>query len=202
MKTNDENKSFTYLRDVINSYYSLSDETWESFCKICKYREVKKNDCLCRINEISNSFFFVNKGLLRTYIFDIKGTEYNKTFFSEGMFPGSMVSLLNNEPSEFEIQALEECELIEIDFKKYRKLLNEKDDLKLFHIYYLEKNWLIKKESKEVSFMQKDADERYEDFLNDYPNLESRLTQYHIASHLGITPTQLSRIRKKINICK
>lgn len=197
MKTNN-----LCLKNVINSYYSLSDKTWQKFLEICTYIQVKKSDYLCRINEMPNSFFFVNQGLLRSYILDEKGNEYNKIFFSEGMFPASIVSLLKKQPSEFEIQALEDCQLIQIDFKRYRKLLHDSEDLKLFHISYLEQNWLIKKEEKEVSFLQKDADERYEDFLNDYPNLESRLTQYHIASHLGITPTQLSRIRKKINICK
>ena len=69
--------------------------------------------------------------------------------------------------------------------------------IKLFHIYYLEKNWLIHKDGREVDIVQKDADERYDEFLETYENQHSRLTQYHIASHLGITATQLSRIRKK-----
>ncbi|WGL15018.1 hypothetical protein PVT68_09520 [Microbulbifer bruguierae] len=45
--------------------------------------------------------------------------------------------------------------------------------------------------------MQEDAGARYQQFLRDFPKLAARLPQYHIASHLGITPTQLSRIRKK-----
>ena len=80
----------------------------------------------------------------------------------------------------------------------YRKLLMEKHDLKLFQIYYLEKNWLVAKEIREVEIVQNNAAQRYKKFLAEYPSLEERLPQYHIASHLGITPTQLSRIRKKI----
>ena len=165
MKINDENKAFLYLKDVMNSYSPLSKKTWNKFLEICKCTQVKKNDYLCRANEIAKSFFFVNKGLLRIYIIDEKGNEFNKTFFSEGMFPGSMVSLLRQKPATFELQALEDSSLVEIDFDAYRKLLYELEDLKLFHICYLEENWLITKESKEVSFVQKDADERYEDFL-------------------------------------
>lgn len=191
-------EAIDYLKKVINQYHQISTKTWNDFTKVIKYFEIQKDTSICKINEIQNSFFFVSKGLLRTYIIDEKGIEYNKTFFLEGMFPGSMVSLLTNEPSEFEIESLEDCELIQIDFKKYRELLIKNEELKLFHINYLEKNWLIKMESKDVSFVQKDAKERYEDFLENYPNLKSRLPQYHIASHLGITPTQLSRIRKSI----
>jgi hypothetical protein len=41
------------------------------------------------------------------------------------------------------------------------------------------------------------ADQRYTLFKEEYPNLENLIAQYHIASYLGITATQLSRIRAK-----
>jgi ribosomal protein L10 len=44
----------------------------------------------------------------------------------------------------------------------------------------------------------KEAKERYLDFITLHPNIEDRIPLQFIASHLGITPTQLSRIRKKI----
>ena len=59
---------------------------------------------------------------------------------------------------------------------------------------------MIHKDAREVSIVQDDAQERYEDFLMNYSSLGARLSQFHIASHLGITPTQLSRIRKKTTI--
>lgn len=187
------------LREVMESYYKLTDETWACISKFLTFSTVKKNDYLCRVNEYQTGFYFVSKGLFRVYIIDEKGHEYNKAFFDEGAFPGSMVSLLKNEPSLFEIQALEDSHVLHINFQEYRKLLLEKEDLKLFQIYYLEYNWLIKKSVREVSLVQQDAEDRYLDFLEEYPEISSRLTQYHIASHLGITPTQLSRIRKKLN---
>jgi len=42
------------------------------------------------------------------------------------------------------------------------------------------------------------AQERYLQFLEDYPNIEERLNNYHIASYLGITPESLSRIRTNL----
>jgi len=193
-----EKEAYNFLYHSLNSYTPISDETFEELISISQYIEIDKNDSICKLNEIPESFFFVNKGLLRNYTLDEKGKEYNKIFFDEGTFPGSMAALLQNEPSSFEIQAVEKCQLIKIDFMKYRDLLIKSHDLKLFHIYYLEQNWLIKKELREISIIQEDAQLRYENFLEDYPTLEPRLTQYHIASHLGITPTQLSRIRKKL----
>ena len=166
---------------------------------ISTFVSIKKNDYLCQISEVPTFFSYVSFGLLRAFILDEKGNEYNKNFFEEGSFPGSMVALLTNQPSNFAVQALENSQLIHIDFKKYRELLLKYDDLKLYQIHYLEAHWLIHKDAREVAIIQNDADERYEEFKENFPRLESRLPQYHIASHLGITPTQLSRIRKRIN---
>jgi CRP-like cAMP-binding protein len=41
------------------------------------------------------------------------------------------------------------------------------------------------------------ASKRYDAFLEEFPGLEQRIPQYQIASYLGITPVQLSRIRKR-----
>ena len=72
------------------------------------------------------------------------------------------------------------------------------DELKTFQIYYLEKNWLLAKDIREIEIVQDDATARYLRFVKQHATLVDRLPQYHIASHLGITATQLSRIKKNI----
>jgi CRP-like cAMP-binding protein len=190
--------AFEALKNALEEYYPISHDTWEKVKSISRYEVIEKNTVLYSMNEIQKDFGFIYKGLIRVFILDKKGNEYNKFFFDENTFPGPMVALLTNSPSQFELAAIEHTELIRIDFQGYRKLLFELEDLKLVHIHYLEKNWLIANESREVSLVQRSAAERYEQFLQTYPNLESRLKQYHIASHLGITPTQLCRVRRNM----
>lgn len=57
----------------------------------------------------------------------------------------------------------------------------------------------IKKEMKERLLLMNTAEERYLQFLKEFPGLEKRVPQYHIASYLGITPVSLSRIRSSSN---
>ena len=171
------------LRKVIESYSPLSDETWSNLSKIIKIQSIKKGDYPCRFGDVAKELIFVVDGLLRAYILDEEGHEYNKNFFLENNFAGSTVSLLTQNPSNFEIEALEDSTLIMIDYGKFRELL-------------------LEKEAREVALVQESATQRYQTFIQTYPTLESRVPQYLIASHLGITPTQLSRIRKSINICK
>lgn len=190
--------AFAALKDTLDSYYPLEPATWQALQAICEYREIKKHQVLYALGEVPSSFSYVYSGLFRTFITDARGNEYNKNFFYEGTFPGSMAALLRNEPSRFAIVALEPAQIIEIRFPAYRALLRERSDLTWFHIRYLEKNWLLAKDAREIAIVQENATQRYRRFINDFPFLVGRLPQHHIASHLGITPTQLSRIRRTL----
>lgn len=195
-----EQLALAKLKQTMESYEGLSDETWSAIRKICSYRDIEKRGVLYEIGKVPSTFSFVYTGLFRVVVIDDNGNEYNKNFFDEGTFPGSMAALLTNSPSRSTIEAIEHASILEIDFREYRKLLLEYDDLKLFQIYYLEKNWLIAKDKREIGLVQDNATQRYQRFILEYPHLVERIPQYHIASHLGITPTQLSRIRKNMNI--
>lgn len=192
-----ENEAYTALRNAMDSYAPISHKTWLNFRTFCKFKTLPKHHILYPCAEVPKSFAFVHTGLFRVVANDHNGGEYNKNFFDAGSFPGSMTALLTSSPSQFTVESLEPSSIVIIDFCAYRKLLLEADDLKLFHIYYLEKNWLLEKDAREVEIVQKNASQRYRRFLAEHPSLGSRIPQYHIASHLGITPTQLSRIRKK-----
>jgi len=41
--------------------------------------------------------------------------------------------------------------------------------------------------NRERSFLQSGAKMRYIDFVEQFPNVFQRITQYHLASYLGIT---------------
>lgn len=191
-------QAFLALKTAISAYHPLSDSTWNALLKFCECKSVDKNEALYPSGQVPQSFAFVYQGLFRAFNIDDKGHEYNKTFFYEGCFPGSMTALLTHSPTTITIDALEPSIIITINFKQYRQLLLTSEDLKLFQIFYLEKNWLLTKDARENEIIQEDASQRYQRFLHDFPELNQRLAQYHIASHLGITPTQLSRIRKNI----
>lgn len=194
----EKNKAFLALRKSLCSYSPISDDTWQAFIAICKFRTLTKHSFLYNIGMIPPSYSYIYHGLIRCFSSDENGNEYNKMFFDEGKFPGSMTALLTSTPSMLAFEAIEDSLIIEIDFTAYRKLMFQNDELKLFQIHYLEKNWLLAKDAREIEIVQDDATARYLQFIDKNHTLVDRLPQYHIASHLGITPTQLSRIRKNL----
>ncbi len=192
----EKDNALAALRQSLSSYTQISDSTWHDFQAICTFKTLNKQCLLYRQGDIPRAFSYIYQGLVRCFSCDEKGTEYNKMFFDEGKFPGSMTALLTTSPSQLTFETIEDALLIDIDFAGYRSLMLNNDEIKLFQIYYLEKNWLLAKDAREIEIVQQDARARYLRFIEQHAALVERLPQYHIASHLGITPTQLSRIRK------
>lgn len=182
----------------INSYYPLSEETTAALMSICSKELYKKNDFLLESGNMARYYYFLQSGLIGYYTIDEEGNSIYKIFFEENSFVASTSAIIKNEPSDFSIIALENCSVIKYPVKAYRELLEKYHDLALFHIRYLEKNWVVKKEPLEVSLKFETAKQRYL-LLLENKSLHNRLKQHHISSYLGITPTQLSRIKKEIN---
>jgi CRP-like cAMP-binding protein len=186
------------LKSKFESYSSISERSWALLEKCIQFQNLEKNELLLRNGQIAKKIHFVCKGALRAYVTDFDGNIYNKNIFLENDFAGSTVSYLLSTPSNFTLEALENITLISIDYKKYRQLIEDNMDLKNFYIAYLEKNWIVEKEKREVSLVMQNATERYLELLSLHPTIDQRIQQLHLASHLGITPTQLSRIRKDL----
>lgn len=138
---------------------------------------------------------FIDRGILRTYL-NVEDKEINTEFFIENSFAGAFTSFLLQTPTSLNIQTLEDASLIFIS----RSVLNE--------VYARDASWLglgkyifevefIKKCKRESSLLQQNAKERYLTLLEEYPGIEDRVPQFHIASYLGIQPESLSRIRSR-----
>lgn len=160
--------------------------------------KVRKLDYLLMAGEIPDRIYLNISGLLRLFYIDYNGSEVVKHFCVENTCAISYSAFLSRKESDIYIQALEDTSLLAIDHETYRKLMDghpcwQKAARRLAEFMF------ILKEKKEASFLLYDAQERYARFLRDYPNLESRIPQYHIASYIGITPESLSRIRSTIS---
>lgn len=190
-------KYLNYLKQKFQSYAPISEASWQLIENSIEFQSAKKGEFLLRNGVVAKEIYFICKGALRAFITDAAGNAYNKNIFLEGDFAGSTVSSLQQIPSEFYIETIEDSILININYQKYRELISQNEDLKNFYISYLEKHWVIEKEQREISLVMENATKRYLQLLSKQPDISERIALHHIASHLGITPTQLSRIRKK-----
>jgi CRP-like cAMP-binding protein len=154
---------------------------------------INKNDFFIKIGQINRRLGIVRKGVLRGFVIDDQGNEVNIMLYQEndiisGNFVPDMSATIN-------IQALEKSIIDVANFSTAILIIRNNENLnKLFNeIVYLLHS---KIQSRLSSFVNNNSSDRYLYFLKEYPNLINRIPNYHIANFLGITPTQLSRIRK------
>jgi CRP-like cAMP-binding protein len=178
----------------IRTYHDISEQAELAWTSLLRQKEYSKNDNFVAIGQHPRKVGFVVKGLFsQNYIGD-DGNVVIKYFFPEQRMAASMSAMLARKPSEFYITAIEDTTVLEYDFLEFRKLFVKHPDIALFYIAYNDLHWIIEKEPLEISMRTETSAKRYDDFLKKYPSLVKRLKKHHIASYLGITPTQLSRV--------
>jgi CRP-like cAMP-binding protein len=186
---------YSLLIKNLSKHISLTNEEINLLTSAYKPKHLKKKDFLLRQGEVSRFENFVSKGCLRAFNVNENGEEYIVQFAVEDWWIGDMYSFLTGTPSTLYIEALEECELLQIDRAALEDLYLKVPKLERFFRILIQ-NAFIASQNRVLSAMSKTADERYLDFIRKYPNIEQRVSQYQIAAYLGVTPEFLSRIRK------
>ncbi|RFM34016.1 Crp/Fnr family transcriptional regulator [Chitinophaga silvisoli] len=183
---------------ALNTYYSLEKDTMLAFEKLVRIREIPAGTNYLSADEVPVFISYIYKGLFSYYFQYENGDTVIKKFFPENTFVASTSALIMHDKSRYTIDALEDSIVVEYSFAAFNHLLQKHHDLALFWINYLGKHWVVEKEHQEIEHKYLPAKERYRHFVAASPALAARLQLQQIASFLGITPTQLSRIRKTL----
>jgi CRP-like cAMP-binding protein len=147
--------------------------------------------------KIFKKIIYIKKGILRIFFVTASGEE--KTFFFrwEGQIAAIPECIFDNQPTRQTWQALEDCELMEIDFDIVEKLSANNISLIKIRLGFAEKMFLDALKRVE-SFVMDKPEERYQKLIIQKPEIIKRVADKHIASFIGVTPVSLSRIRKRL----
>ncbi len=185
------------LRHYIRSLVSVSDATLDAVEGVMHTRQLTKNEYLARAGEFSNQIAFLRAGIMRAYYRTDEAQEYNKTLFVGPCMVGALTSLVTGQENKIYIQALVPCEVLVGDYQELLRLYDAHPDLERFARRMVEVIY-VQKEEREIDLVLLTARDRYLKFLEEYGSLTQEIPLYHIASYLGVTPTQLSRIRNSL----
>jgi len=181
------------LYKKFNTYLPVDSSIINALEKISTIKTIGKNEYLSSIYDHQRHIGFVIDGILRVYHLNENGTENNKNFFTKNdLF---ITSLDEKKDSSVFIQTITQCEMILFDYDDFMKLSADHDILEsIFNKMFID--YMNKKQQREIELLSLDAKDRYIQFVKNHPALSKILPQFHIASYLGITPTQLSRIKR------
>ncbi len=191
-------KQYDILYPILNNISPISLENWEKIKPFFKTKTLKKSEHLFYVEDNVKDFYFLIDGIARYYYLTEDGKEFNKSFAQKkGHLLSSISAVTQGSNSPFSVEILSDFTTLYVPYKKLLELGDENKQWNnlLLRIY---ENLIIKKEKREADFLLLNAKQRYEKFLDDYSMIEDVVTNYHIASYLGITDVTLSRIRKEM----
>jgi CRP-like cAMP-binding protein len=175
----------------------LPEERINDFFSLGKASTISSSEYFIRAGDVPSKFAFVGSGLFRYVYTHEKGHEFTKGIIAEQNFISSYSAMKMGKPSYFSIEALEDSQVLEIQWADFQRLLDDDVFWLRFLLKFLEKGFMMK-EKRERDLLLLDAEARYKNFLKEYPGLDQRISQGVVASYLGIKAETLSRIRSRM----
>ena len=192
---------YELLFQKVKEKVSLTPEE-EEICKsLFIPKKLRKRQYLLQEGDVCRHTAFIEKGTLRVYTVDEKGGEHIIQFGIEGWWVGDLYSFLTKEPSTYNIEALEDSELLLLSQSASEELVHKVPKFERYQRLLIE-NAYIALQRRIMTSMTQPAEEKYTRLVQAYPAIVQRVPQHMIASYLGITPETLSRIRKQMAMRK
>jgi CRP-like cAMP-binding protein len=160
-------------------------------------KKLRKKQYLLQEGDVCRFIAFVEKGALRSYTVDEKGVERIIQFALEGWTISDLYSFLTAEPATYNIDALEDSELVLISKAAHEELLGTLPKYETWMRIQITGAY-IAMQRRLTSIISLSLEERYASFTSQYPEIVQRVPQHMIASYMGLTPETLSRVRKKM----
>lgn len=159
-------------------------------------KHFKKGDFFLQEGQVCRYMGLIESGIMRTFIMQ-EGMERTFGFISEMGFLTNYESFVTQRPSFISIQALEDTTVHVASFENFEYIYQHARSGDRIGRLVLGREF-IKLQHELTSFYTDSPVQRYQKFITAYPSIQQRISQYYIASFVGVKPPSLSRIRKRI----
>jgi len=183
--------------DYIRRYVELTEEEEVFLLSKVKTRKFLKGQFVVQNGEVCKYENFVLSGCLKAFYIDNEGQEHILMFAVENWWIADLGSFISQTPADLNVQCVENCELVQINYNDLQQLYVVIPKLERFFRIIIQKAF-VAAQKRIVNNFTLPATDRYLQFREQYPLIEQRVPQYMIASYLGITKEFLSKIRSQL----
>lgn len=183
----------TVFRNLLESAAGRPLPDWPRVANALALRRIEAGGTVF-LQDVEHPFVYaVEAGLLKLCYSSEDGTEWIKSFASEGRFFASIAALQPKGRTSFMVCAIEDSVLERLDYRLLEELARKhpawSEALRAMTMVFA-----ARKEARERALLTLDAENRFLAFRAAEPDLERRVPQKDLARHLGVTPVGLNRI--------
>lgn len=175
----------------------MSGEEIEYFKIGLKISKLQPKHFFIHANSLQQEIGYVYMGLLRAFYVGEKGNEITVNFLPENRYATHYSAFISRTPSKYYFQCLESTILVTLSYEHIQGGYEKFSNIERYGRLVAES--VLKFQQKRIeSFLFETAEQRYLDFIQEYPNLFNRISLSHLSSFLGIERQTLTRIRQKL----
>lgn len=187
--------------DILGKYLAeriyITDKELMLIQSLSVQKKVAKQSFILREGEISDRMIFIVGGLLRLYKTDDRGNQHILRFASENQWIMDLESYLTGKPSHYNIETIELSTVLMWHKSQFHYLMEKIPSLReLMKALNVKKQ--IASQNRIFTFISQSVEEKYNHFIQRYPEVFNRVPLHMVASYLGVSRETLSRIRKRM----
>lgn len=183
------------FENYLRKHTPLSDDEIMHASSLAAGRKLRRNELLLQAGDICRHKIFIVSGMLRTYAIKDDGSEHILQFSPECNWALDVESYDKQQPSKCNISAVEPSEVLLWTKADFTRLLDELAPLKSHAQQLISRN-IYNSRQRLVTALGGTPEEKYEEFVQNSPELLPRLPLRMIAAYLGISLKTLNRVRQ------
>lgn len=184
----------SYIKNIV----PLTDQQWEDAAIYFKPQTIKKGNIFVKSGQPCQEVAFLASGTVRTFYINQKGEEITSCFCTAPCFITSYRSFITQEPSGLTLVTTEDCDMLVISHSDIQKLYKIAPQWQVVGRVLAEKEY-ITMENYAAVLNNDTAKEKYIRLQKEQPDVIAKAPLEQIASYLGVTRRQLTRIRKELS---
>jgi CRP-like cAMP-binding protein len=178
----------------INRHITLTPEEEIYFTDLVKVSKLKRKQYIVQPNFVCKYRTYVLNGAMRAYLVDNNGQEHTIAFALDDWWISDYSSYIFQQPATLFVEALEATTIIQLDFNAEQLLMETYPKFERFFRIITQRSFAFLQQ-RLLGNLSKTAEERYNEFIDKYPQIALRVPQYTLASYLGMSTEYLSKLR-------
>lgn len=188
---------FTQINTAISRYVNFTKEELDIFNSLLYYKQIPKKTIMLQKGEKCTFDAFVVRGCVRKYYIDENGFEVILQFAIENSWISDIsFSIYETEGSHVFIETLENSDFLLFTPESKEKLFEQAPRFERAFRILLHRHLAVT-QNRLFHNITQTAEQKYDEFLQAYPTIPSRVAQHYIASYLGISAEFLSKIKTR-----
>jgi CRP-like cAMP-binding protein len=187
--------AFELILQNIGKQISLEPNESAFFTSLLQYREIPKKEHLLKEGQFCRIINYVESGALRAFHLSPEGKDSTIMFAIADWWITDMYCFVTEQPAMQNIVAIDDSCIWQLKKDDLERLYTQVPKFERFFRIIMQNSY-IREQLRVLQNLSLSAEERYDIFLNKYPQLVPYVSQKQIASYLGVTPEFLSTVRR------